>query len=148
MILLQVGALLGVWSTLGIIILTAMVGYHLFRYQGLKTWRQVQQQLAQGEMPAESVLEGVVILLAGALMITPGLITDTIGLFCLLPFSRKWMLAMLKQRFKSRLSGHSAQFYYRSESHFSSTDFDQEGHTIDGEYDDLDQDATKITRKK
>ncbi len=147
MILLEVGAALGVWPTLGIIILTAMIGYHLFRYQGLKTWRQVESQLAQGEMPTQSVLEGVVILLAGALMITPGLITDTIGLICLLPFSRKWVLAIVKKRFKSKVSVHSAHYNYHREEHYSSSSSGNEGRTVDGEFTDLDQDAPKIDKK-
>jgi UPF0716 protein FxsA len=147
MILLQVGASLGVWWTLGIIIVTAMVGYHLFRYQGLKTWQEVQSQLAQGEMPAESVLEGVIILLAGALMITPGLITDTIGLICLLPFSRKWVLAILKHRFKSKISAHATQFHYHSEEHFRASPFEEEGRTFDGEYSDLERQSPKIDKK-
>lgn len=147
MILLEVGAALGVWPTLGIIILTAMIGYHLFRHQGLKTWRQVEAQLAQGEMPAQSVLEGVVILLAGALMITPGLITDTIGLFCLLPFTRKLVLTVIKKRFKSRMSVHSAHFNYHHQKDYTSAESRDDGRTFDGEYTDLDKDAPKIDKK-
>lgn len=107
MILLKVGAEWGVLPTLGLIIVTATVGYQLFRHQGLHTWRRVNEQLNQGQVPERDLVEGIVILLAGALMITPGLITDAIGLLCLLPFTRRWLIKRLAKRFISRVNIYS-----------------------------------------
>lgn len=84
-LLIQVGSVIGAPLTILLVVATAMVGAFLVRSQGLSTLHRVQTTLAQNELPAGPLLEGALILLAGALLLTPGLVTDAIGFVCLIP---------------------------------------------------------------
>ncbi len=85
----QVAQSIGWPVTILLTVLTAMMGSFLFRWQGLETWLRLNQRMQQGEMPGEEMVEGVMLLLGGALLITPGFITDGVGFLLLLPQSRK-----------------------------------------------------------
>ncbi len=98
-LLIQVGGMIGVLPTIGLVILTAVMGAALLRAQGLQTYLRFNQALAEGRMPATEILEGVALLLGGALLLTPGFFTDAIGFVCLLPFTRKELVAWLIARF-------------------------------------------------
>jgi len=87
-ILIQIGNLLGVLPTIMLVIITALIGALLLRYQGLQTLARVQNKLQQGEIPAAELIGGVILLLSGALLLTPGFFTDCIGFLCLLPTFR------------------------------------------------------------
>lgn len=87
-LLITVGKLIGVWPTILIVILTAIIGVQLLRIQGLATLKKVQDTLAQGQLPAEALMEGLILLVGGALLLTPGFFTDAVGFTCLLPYSR------------------------------------------------------------
>ena len=84
-ILIQIGGLIGVMPTIVICIITAIAGAALMRYQGLRTITSLQVKLAHGEFPAQDLLEGVVLLLGGVLLLTPGFFTDVLGFICLVP---------------------------------------------------------------
>ena len=86
-LLIQVASIVGAASTIGLVVLTAVVGATLVRSQGLLTVRKVQQSLAHNELPAESLVEG-------ALILTPGLATDAVGFFCLIP---PWRQALARK---------------------------------------------------
>jgi UPF0716 protein FxsA len=88
-ILIEVGGLIGALPTVGLVLLTAVIGLWLLRLQGLITLRRVQQRLSEGEIPETELLEGVMLLIGGALLLTPGFVTDTIGFTCLLPGLRR-----------------------------------------------------------
>lgn len=88
MLLLEVGAMIGSGWTFFIIILTAIIGTRLVKQQGLSTWQNIQQQIAQGQLPARAIFDGVCILVSGVLLITPGFMTDIIGLLLLTPLFR------------------------------------------------------------
>jgi UPF0716 protein FxsA len=113
-----VGSLIGVFPTMLLVILTAILGSVLLQQQGIATLRRVQQALQQGQLPTEALLEGVVIVMGGALLLTPGFFTDFLGLLCLTPFSRQYLITWLTQR----VEVHSVQS--RSRQHV----------TLDGEY--------------
>jgi len=85
---IQVGSVIGALPTIALCILTAMLGTWLFRQQGLQTVRRVQEKIRQGETPAIELIEGVILILAGLLLLTPGFFTDITGLLCLLPGMR------------------------------------------------------------
>lgn len=68
---IQVGGVLGLWPTIALVLLTAVVGASLVRSQGLQTLLTVQQRLAQGQLPAQQILEGVMLAVAGVLLLTP-----------------------------------------------------------------------------
>lgn len=88
-LLIQVGSLLGVFPTIGLIILTGIVGAALAKRQGLETLQKIQQATAQGEMPVGQLVDGALILFAGALLVTPGILTDVAGFLCLVPGTRQ-----------------------------------------------------------
>ncbi|MCG8325957.1 MAG: FxsA family protein [Thiotrichales bacterium] len=88
-LLLQVGGFIGAINTIALILLTALIGTLLLRQQGLATLLRVQQTLDQGQLPAGALVEGLMLLLAGALLLTPGFVTDLIGFLCLVPALRQ-----------------------------------------------------------
>ena len=93
----QVSDLIGWgWTILGVMA-TAMMGSALLKHQGFDTWMRINERLQKGEMPGSELIEGVLLLIGGALLITPGFITDGIGFMFLLPVTRKglarWAMA-------------------------------------------------------
>lgn len=99
-LLVEVGSRIGTLATLAIIIATGVLGAALARQQGLRTVGAIQDELAQGELPAGSLVDGVIILLAGALLITPGILTDAVGFLCLVPRLRNAAKRTLQRRFE------------------------------------------------
>ncbi|ENM3737613.1 membrane protein FxsA [Vibrio cholerae] len=95
---IQVGGVLGVWPTIALVLLTAIVGASLVRNQGLQTLLTVQQRLAQGQLPAQQILEGVMLAVAGVLLLTPGFFTDILGMLVLLPAPRAYLAKQLMSR--------------------------------------------------
>jgi UPF0716 protein FxsA len=91
-ILLRVGSFIGFFPTILLIIGTAALGAHLTRSQGLSIWFKLQQQLQQGITPEATLIEGVFILVAGALLLTPGLLTDIVGFSLLYPDFRAYLI--------------------------------------------------------
>lgn len=82
---IEVGGWIGTWPTVGIVILTAIVGSAMLRQQGLGVLRTMQDRLAGGESPGRLLADGAMILFAGALLLTPGFFTDAVGFLLLLP---------------------------------------------------------------
>ena len=87
-VIMQVGELLGVWPTVSIVILSAWLGAKYVRQQGLATLQSVQAKMAQGEMPSGEIVTGLMLLVAGVLLVTPGFVTDIFGLSLLIPSVR------------------------------------------------------------
>lgn len=85
MILLEVGAIIGSGWTFLIIIATAIMGTKLVKQQGSSTWRNIQEKLAQGQVPSQALFDGICILVSGVLLITPGFMTDILGMLLLTP---------------------------------------------------------------
>ncbi|MEH6558733.1 MAG: FxsA family protein [Oceanicoccus sp.] len=94
-VLIEVGSAIGALSTIALVFLTAAVGLALLRQQGINTLLKVNARMERGELPAGEILEGVMLAVGGALLLTPGFITDVIGFCCLLPFTRKSLVAIL-----------------------------------------------------
>lgn len=88
-LLLQVGSIIGALPTIFLVVFTAALGAWLLRQQGFATFQRFQASLAQGEIPAYEMIEGPIILLGGALLLTPGFITDMLGFACLIPGLRR-----------------------------------------------------------
>lgn len=97
-VLIEVGGLIGALNTVGLVLLTAVIGAALLRHQGLATLLRANQRMASGEMPAREIAEGMLLAIGGALLLTPGFITDGIGFLCLAPGSRHWLAGQLVQR--------------------------------------------------
>jgi len=98
-LLIKVGAVIGAFPTVFMVVFTAVLGAWLLRIQGFATLNRVRQTMAQGGIPAIEMLEGAVLLVAGALLLTPGFFTDTIGFLCLVPSFRRVMIRWLLGRF-------------------------------------------------
>ncbi len=88
-VILKVNSFIGIGWTLGLIIITAFVGIRLLRQQGLSTLLRANQKMQQGQMPAQELAEGFLLALAGALLLTPGFVTDAVGFTLLVPATRK-----------------------------------------------------------
>lgn len=91
-LLVTVGGLIGAGWTIFLVVLTAVIGASLVRSQGINTLARSQNSLARGELPAVELLEGGVLLIAGALLLTPGFFTDGIGFLLLVPPLRRWVI--------------------------------------------------------
>ncbi len=98
-LLIQVGSIIGALPTIALVVLTAVIGAALLRTQGFITYSRFNQALANGRVPTTEILEGVALLIGGALLLTPGFFTDTIGFLCLLPFSRRPLVRYIAKRF-------------------------------------------------
>jgi len=102
LLLLRVGQAINFWPTVSIVILTGILGAALAKRQGLKTLAAINTELAAGRMPAAELADGVLILLAGAVLITPGFLTDLFGFALLFPPMRRFIQRRLTRYFQSR----------------------------------------------
>lgn len=97
-LLIELGTAIGALPTVALVVGTALLGGYLLRHQGLSNYRRMQQSLARGEVPAQEMIEGVVILLGAVLLLIPGLITDALGVLCLIPPLRRRIVAFWLRR--------------------------------------------------
>jgi len=102
-LLIKIGTIIGTFNTLAIIIITGIVGAILAKMAGMNCILRIQQDLRAGIMPTEELLNGILILIAGVFLVTPGFITDTFGFLLLTPWGRKIVKGYLKRYFKKRL---------------------------------------------
>ncbi|MCP4954816.1 MAG: FxsA family protein [Photobacterium aquimaris] len=133
---IQVGGLLGLWPTIAIVLLTAVIGASLVRSQGIATLISVQNKLQQGEMPTQEIVEGMLLAVAGVLLLTPGFMTDALGLVLLLPPSRAKVAQLLMQKvtLKSNFSHFGGGFSQHRHSEHGAN-----GDVFDGEYERTDE---------
>ena len=96
-VFIQAGSWIGLWPTLGLIVLTAFVGVALLKRQGLATLANAQSQMQAGEMPIGPLMDGFMLAAAGALLLTPGFITDGVGFALLMPPVRGLLRGWLKK---------------------------------------------------
>jgi UPF0716 protein FxsA len=89
LLLIKLGEVVGFWPTVALVIGTGALGAFLTRLEGLRVLRQVQAEFAEGRVPTDRLLDGLLILLAGAVLLTPGLLTDALGFFLLIPPGRR-----------------------------------------------------------
>lgn len=97
-LLLEVGSIIGVGWTIFAVVFTAILGAALVRMQGFSTLNRIRTQMDQGQLPAVELFEGVFLLVAGALLLTPGFFTDAIGFACLTPPFRRAVIHYLIRR--------------------------------------------------
>jgi UPF0716 protein FxsA len=94
-LLIEIGKRIGTLETLALIVVTGILGAGLARRQGLGVLRKARLEAAAGRLPAAALVDGVIILLAAAVLITPGVLTDIFGFLCLIPISRGWIKALV-----------------------------------------------------
>lgn len=99
-LLIKLGQLTNLFTTIFIVMLTGFIGVALAKNQGFQIIRDIQWDLSQGRIPGNQVLEGLLILAGGLLLLTPGLITDTLGFMTLIPFTRVTIRELLKKKLR------------------------------------------------
>ena len=99
-LLVAVGGRIGFWPTLAVVVLTAAVGSWLAKREGLAAWQRVQQKIGSGGIPGPELIDGLLILVSGTLLLTPGFLTDIAGLLGLFPPTRAAVRTAVRQRFE------------------------------------------------
>jgi len=111
-LLIKIGSHIGGFSTVLLVVMTAVLGAWLARLQGLRTLRQIQLSLSQGQIPAEEMIDGVLILTGGILLVTPGVLTDLFALVLLVPYTRTYFKRWLRRRFDRRMGSGNVRLHY------------------------------------
>ncbi len=142
--LIKVGEVIGAWPTIFLVVLTAVIGAALLRQQGLSTLARLQNNISQGKIPAQEMVEAVMLAVGGALLMTPGFVTDTIGFLCLLPFSRKFIAAKIIKRSAMTLNARMGGF---SQGTSGGPPFDFEADVFEGEFTEIQDDSIVISNK-
>jgi len=114
-LLLRVGSIVGLLPTMGLIVFTGFLGAHLTRLQGLQTLRDIQGSMSRGVMPTSEILDGLCILIAGAFLLTPGILTDMSGFLLLTPAFRQILKRYLTKRVGNWISKHSQMMIINSD---------------------------------
>lgn len=135
-VFIEIGGRIGLVSTLAVVIATALAGTYMLRLQGLSTLHRAQTAMNRGELPLREVFDGLCLLVAGALLLTPGFVTDAIGGSLFIPAVRAGLRRLLGQWFVTSGRVHMH--------HGPGPDHDRDGTTIDGEFEDLD-DVDEVT---
>lgn len=144
-VLIKVGTMIGALKTVAIVFLTAILGAWLLKQQGIATLLRARQRMNSGELPAQEVAEGLILAVGGAMLLTPGFITDFFGFICLLPLTRQWLVAQAINRLT--IVGSAGSFSFSDQygpvagrqSPFGRQkpfDRDADGEIIEGEYRD------------
>jgi UPF0716 protein FxsA len=147
---IEVGDYIGVWPTIGLTFLTAALGAFLVRSQGLQTLLTAQERMQQGEMPTQQFVEGILLVLSGVLLFTPGFMTDTFGIILLIPFSRHLIAKHILKRMAVVASqrGGASGFtpFNQGASPFAQNDDskDQQGKVFEGEFERKNDDNNRL----
>lgn len=103
-VIIQVGGWIGLWPTLALLVADSVLGAVLMRSQGRAAWRRFNLTVAEGRIPAREVIDGILVIFGGALLLTPGFITDIVGILLLLPPTRALLRALLARRFVAQMT--------------------------------------------
>lgn len=113
LILIKLGSLFGFWPTIFLVIGTGILGAYLAKLYGLTVWQKIQQDLNAGLMPADKLVDGLLILIGGIVLLTPGLLTDILGFMLLIPFTRNFFKQFVKTKFKKMSEGQTTNIYWK-----------------------------------
>jgi UPF0716 protein FxsA len=128
-VILQVGDAIGVLPTIGLLIVDSVLGALLMRSEGRRAWTRFNLAISEGRVPAREAIDGVLVVFGGALLLTPGFVTDILGAVLLLPFTRPFVRRILVRRFAGRMVA-SARTVPRSPP-VSGWDVDGTAHEVD-----------------
>jgi UPF0716 protein FxsA len=121
-LLIRIGQVVGFWPTIGLVVLTGASGAWLARLEGLRTLWKLRDELANGRIPGQAILDGVAILIGGAFLLTPGILTDFVGFSLLLPWSRRLIQRRVQARMERALQDGTVQFSVMSSVPWRDTD--------------------------
>ena len=108
-LLIQIGEWAGIGPTVALVIVTGILGAHLARQQGFKVWAKIQRELQSGKIPASDLVDGLLILIGGIVLLTPGLLTDLCGFALMVPAVRRFLKSRLNRRFQIMSTKHRAR---------------------------------------
>jgi UPF0716 protein FxsA len=135
-VIIQVGEAIGVWWTIALLIADSLLGSLLMRHQGRAAWRRFAGAVESARVPAREVADGVLVIFGGALLLTPGFITDILGLILLIPPTRALVRGILARRLAHRMVTSATRPRARP-----GPDYDVEGTAVD-------LDADRIERRR
>lgn len=122
-LLIQVGQVVGLGATILLVVFTGLVGAWLARAEGVRVFFQFQQEVAAGRLPAQSLQDGLAVLVGGALLLTPGILTDFVGFSLLLPASRRWIQKRVRARLERGIRDGSVSFVVMTPGSFGAGGF-------------------------
>ena len=131
-VLISVGSQIGALATICLVLITALIGLGLLREQGFETLLRGRQKLQSGEMPAGEILEGLILAVSGALLLTPGFITDVVGFIGLVRPSRQILVSKLMENIILKGS-HQSNFRATTQGSYNKESINEPGDIIDGE---------------
>ncbi|MBU3020394.1 FxsA family protein [Aestuariibacter sp. A3R04] len=144
-LLVKVGGIIGGWNTIGIVLLTAFIGAYFVRREGVSTLQTAQAKMQRGEMPGKELIDGLMLAVAGVLMVTPGFVTDIFGILLVMPGTRHGIAAFVTKHMKMRAVT-TATFHQQGFGQHSPFDGGREpkharGDVFEGQYTDKSSDG-------
>ena len=103
-VLIKVGSYIGLWPTIGIVVLTGILGATLARHQGFMIINKIKSDLSSGRVPAKELIDGLLVLVGGIVLLTPGFITDFCGFLLLIPYSRNLIKSVVRSQFEKTVN--------------------------------------------
>lgn len=160
-LLIKLGSYVGLLPTVGLIAITGVIGASLARSQGFLVVNQIRNELAAGSLPADSLIEGLLILIGGGLLLTPGLLTDITGFSLIIPLTRKAIRRLVKKTLKNHIDKGNIQFsffggnksdsdsqQYNWQQTNEDDDWDNLSDSIDVDFEEVDSDNDKGDNNK
>lgn len=112
-ILFKLAEITSAWMTIGIVLFTGIAGAYLAKSQGKIVLSKIKNELNQGKLPGNQLLNGLCILIGGALLLTPGIITDVTGFLLVIPITRELYKEYIKRKFKDMIARGNVNIYFR-----------------------------------
>jgi UPF0716 protein FxsA len=117
-ILIQIGNQIGALNTILLVFITGVVGAFLAKSEGSHIIRNIKKDMAGGKMPADELINGLCVLIGGALLLTPGIFTDVFGFVLVIPFTRIFLIKTIKRKIKSMIKEGAVNIYYKDREGF------------------------------
>lgn len=109
-LLIRIGGVVGAWPTLALVAGTGLLGAAMARREGMRALVALQRDLAEGRLPASSLMSGAAVLVGGAFLLTPGVLTDLTGLLLLFPLTRRWAFRWARRRMEAGIANGAFRF--------------------------------------
>ena len=136
MLFITIGKYIGLWNTIIIIIITGIIGAVLVKSQGITILNKALEEIKSNKIPIFSIFEGIAILIAGAFLLTPGFLTDTLGCILLIPKTRNLIISYIATHLKKRTVYKEKSTYYPDEA-------DKKNKIFEGDYEEIEDNKKK-----
>ncbi|TDX59135.1 FxsA family protein [Orenia marismortui] len=145
-LLIRIGSYMGLLPTLFLVAVTGVIGVSLAREQGFLVVSKIRKSLDSGKLPADSLIEGLLILIGGVMLLTPGLLTDISGFLLIIPLSRGIIRGLVKNKFKNHIHYHQSSVYNQGQrdsysqtnNHSDQDEWGDLSDSIDVDYEEID----------